>query len=206
MEMLQKLTLYDLLGYALPGCVFLVFYNGEKLGDLSQMEIGGVSILIAFGFLVGIVISEFMRWVDSLIGRFWGKAQWRAMWNNYSLTCERMESALKKARILGENDSCADAADFSKYQAVIYADIQTDPKYTRIHNYASLVLLCKNMVLVTLFCMIHGMLKKSCGEALFGIAGLLCFGVRWQRISRKKMGYAICWFLEKYDGGETGEA
>lgn len=206
MEVLQKLTLYDLLGYALPGCVLLVFYNGGKLGDLSQMELGGILLLLAFGFLAGNIISEFMRWVETLIGMFLRKAQWKAIWDKYALTCERMERALKKAHILGQTDQRADMESFSKYQTAIYADIQTDPKYTRIHNYASLALLCKNMVLVTLFCMIHGMLKKSCGEALFGIAGLFCFGVRWQRITRKKMGYAICWFLEKYDGGGTGEA
>lgn len=200
MEVLQKLTLYDLLGYALPGCVMLFFLSAEKSENLSEMEAGGILLFITFGFLTGIMISEFMRWIEMLIGSFFGKMQWNAIWNKYSLTCERMERALKKTHILERIDNDVDNEFFSKYRTAIYADIQTDPKYSRIHNYASLALLCKNMFFVTSFCMIDGIIKNSFGEGLFGAIGLCCFGVRWQRFSSKKIGYAICWFLEKYDG------
>lgn len=200
MEVLQKLTLYDLLGYALPGCVLLFFLSTENSENFTKMEAGGVLLFIAFGFLTGIMISEIMRWVEMLIGKSLGKMQWNAIWNRYSLTCERMGRALKKAHILDCIDTGAERESFTKYRTAIYADIQTDPKYSRIHNYASLALLCKNMFFVTFFCMIDGIIKNSFGEGLFGVIGLCCFGVRWQRFGSKKIGYAICWFLEKYDG------
>lgn len=205
MEVLQKLTLYDLLGYALPGCVLLFFLNSENAENLTKMEAGGVLLFIAFGFLTGIMISEIMRWMEMLIGKFFGKKQWNAVWNKYALSCERMERALKKAHILDRVENAADNAIFSKYKTAIYADIQTDSKYSRIHNYASLALLCKNMFFVTTLCMIDGIIKNLLGEGLFGAIGLCCFGIRWQRFSSKKIGYAICWFLEKYDGDEMPE-
>lgn len=205
MEVLQKLTLYDLLGYALPGCVLLFFFNSENSENLTKMEAGGVLLFIAFGFLTGIMISEIMRWVEMLIGKLFGKKQWNAVWNKYALSCERMERALKKAHILGRIENAADKAVFSKYKTAIYADIQTDSKYSRIHNYASLALLCKNMFFVTTFCMIDGIIKNLLGEGVFGAIGLCCFGIRWQRFNSKKIGYAICWFLEKYDGDEMPE-
>lgn len=205
MEVLQKLTLYDLLGYALPGCVLLFFLNSENSENLTKMEAGGVLLIIVFGFLTGIMISEVMRWVEMLIGKLFGKKQWNAVWNKYALSCERMERALKKAHILDRIGNGADNAFFSKYRTAIYADIQTDSKYSRIHNYASLALLCKNMFLVMLFCMIDGIIRNSFEEGLFGVIGLCCFGIRWQRFSSKKIGYAICWFLEKYDGNEESE-
>lgn len=202
MEVLQKLTLYDLLGYALPGCVLLFFLSTEDSKNLSEMEFGGALLFVAFGFLTGIMISEVMRWVEMIIGQFLGKRQWNEIWNKYGLTCERMERALKKAHVLDCIDNDVDKAIFSKYKTAIYANIQTDIKYSRIHNYASLALLCKNMFFVMLFCMIDGIIKKSFGEGLFGVIGLCCFGIRWQRFSSKQIGYAICWFLEKYDGSE----
>lgn len=205
MEVLQKLTLYDLLGYALPGCVLLFSLSTENSEDLTKMEVGGVLLFIAFGFLTGIMISEFMRWVEMLIGKFIAKKQWNAIWNKYALSCERMERALKKAHILDRIENVTDNMIFSKYKTAIYADIQADSKYSRIHNYASLALLCKNMFLVTVICVIDGIIKNSFEEGLFGAIGLCCFGIRWQRFSSKKIGYAICWFLEKYDGDEMPE-
>lgn len=205
MEVLQKLTLYDLLGYALPGCVLLFFLSTENPGNLTKMEAGGVVLFIAFGFLTGIMISEFMRWVEMLSGKLFEKKQWNAVWNKYALSCERMGRALKKAHILDHIENAADNMIFSKYRTAIYADIQTDSKYSRIHNYASLALLCKNMFLVMLFCLIDGIIRNSFEEGLFGAIGLCCFGIRWQRFSSKKIGYAICWFLEKYDGDEMPE-
>lgn len=200
MEVLQKLTLYDLLGYALPGCVLLVFLYADSPEDLAAMEVGGVLLFIAFGYLIGIMISELMRWVELLIGKLGGKKQWSLICSQYSLTRERMERALKKAHIIEPADSCGDMASLSDYSTAIYADIQTDTKYLRVHNYASLALLCKNMFCVSLACMVDGLLKQSYGEGLFGAVGLFCFGVRWQRIGMRQTGYAICWFLEKYDG------
>lgn len=61
------------------------------------------------------------------------------------------------------------------------------------------------MFFVTVVCVIHGIIKKSFGEGVFGVIGLFCFGIRWQRFNSKKIGYAICWFLEKYDGDEMPE-
>lgn len=207
MEILQKLTLYDLLGYALPGAVLLLIYSGNDLNELSDLGAEGGLLLLLFSFLTGIISSEIMQWVDRILNRFFGIKQWQNLCTQYSLSGKRMKQALKKAQIMNESDMDSDTDDeamenYRRYQNAIYADIQTDPKYSRIHNYASAALLYKNMVFVSVFYIVNDFCEKELHNIVIGAIVLLCFYTRWMRFKSKKMGYAACWFLEKY-GNET---
>lgn len=201
MEVLQKLTLYDLLGYALPGVVLLMVYGQDYFDVLSDEGAKGGILLLLFGFLIGVAISEIMQWVERGLHKFRGKQQRSKLCEEYSLTAERMRQALMNARMIKASDT--DAGNISleecwKYRTAAYADIQTDPKYSRIHNYASAALLYKNMVLVAALTTVHGFWKGIQPEIVPGIIGSLCFFARWMRFLEKKVGYALCWFADKY--------
>ncbi len=201
MEVLQKLTLYDLLGYALPGAVLLLVYGKDHLDAVSDEGAKGGILLLLFGFLIGIAISEIMQWMEWGLRKVRGKKQWLKLCEKYSLTAERMGQALKNAQMIKASDK--DTEDISledcrEYQAAVYADIQTDPKYSRIHNYASAALLYKNMVFVTAFGVWRVWGNWEPKEVAFLLIVSLCFFARWVRFREKKVGYAMCWFVDKY--------
>lgn len=201
MEILQKLTLYDLLGYALPGGVLLMVYGRENLDVLFDEGAKGWILLLLFGFLVGVAISEIMQWVERGLLKVRGKKQWLKLCEEYSLTAERMGQALKNARMIKVPETDANNISLGNcrdYQAAVYADIQTDPKYSRIHNYASAALLYKNMVFVAVFAAWQVRGKWEPEGIAFLIIGSLCFFARWMRFREKKVGYAFCWFVDKY--------
>ncbi len=209
MEILQKLTLYDLLGYALPGGVLLMVYGQENLDVLFDEGAKGWILLLLFGFLVGVAICEIMQCVESLWNKFLSDKQWSKICKKYSLTAERMGQALKNARIIQASDTNANNISLEecrKYRVAVYADIQTDPKYSRIHNYASAALLYKNMVFVAVFAAWRVWGQWETKEIVFLLIASLCFFVRWIRFSERQMGYALCWFADKYrNEAETEE-
>lgn len=209
MEILQKLTLYDLLGYALPGGALLMVHGQENLDVLFDEGAKGWILLLLFGFLVGVAISEIMQWVERGLLKVRGKKQWLKLCEEYSLTAERMGQALKNARMIKVSETDANNISLENcrdYQAAVYADIQTDPKYSRIHNYASAALLYKNMVFVAVFAAWRVWGQWETKEIVFLLIASLCFFVRWIRFSERQMGYALCWFADKYrNEAETEE-
>lgn len=58
MEILQKLTLYDLLGYALPGGVLLMVYGQENLDVLFDEGAKGWILLLLFGFWLELLFQR----------------------------------------------------------------------------------------------------------------------------------------------------
>ena len=47
MELLQKLTLYDLFGYTLPGVIALLLYNGDLSYLADNLTLGGLVLLLS---------------------------------------------------------------------------------------------------------------------------------------------------------------
>ena len=208
MELLQKLTLYDLLGYALPGGMFLIICNISKMDELSNISGTVLILFFVMAFLAGIMISEVSWGMNRIIDRLTEDRQWNEISQRYALTKDKIDNALVNANYIkaedGVNDSASKDVDYVKrYMPVMFADIQCDPKYSRIHNYASALLLYKNMVVVSAACAIVGISRHSFYEIIIGVVGVLCFFSRSSRFNRKKIVYTICWFLEKY--GEEEE-
>lgn len=201
MELLQKLTLYDLLVYTLPGTVLLMIWKQEDLQQVSEAGAADIILFLAVGFLTGVMISEIMSWLEKIIENFHTERQWKKVCEKYTLSEERIREALQNARIISEisDEDEGEKTNCARYCMAMFADIQADPKYSRIHNYASAALLYRNMVLTAAFCMAAGAVRSSCGQIVAGIVGMICFSVRWRKFQIKEVGYAICWFIEKYE-------
>lgn len=203
MELLQKLTLYDLLGYTLPGCLLVYLLNYANLFDIvascEEYSIHiSISILI-LGYIVGIMISEIMRWVLDII--FSEKVEWKRICERYHIAHDNIGNALFNAKLINSTESIKDYDSAYDYRKQMYGDIQVDSKYNRIHNYASAELLYKNMILVAIVCVGNGIVLSIGELVLAGIVGTLCFSLRWKRFYEKKLGYMLCWFVEKYREG-----
>lgn len=198
MELLQKLTLYDLLGYTVPGSVLLILWKQEDLQQLLDAGAGGVALLVVVGFLVGIMISEIMSWIEKIFGKLFAKKQWEKICKKYVLREEQIRNALRNAGIIPDGTGEGTVMSCLRYCTAMYADIQADSRYSRIHNYASAALLYRNMVFVAVFCIIVAIITTLNEEIVLGIVGVICFGMRWWRFNGKKIGYAVSWFIEKH--------
>lgn len=198
MELLQKLTLYDLLGYTVPGSVLLILWKQDDLQQLLDAGAGGVVLLVVAGFLVGIMMSEIMSWIEKIFGKLFAKKQWEIICKKYVLSEEQITKALRNANIIPEDIGEDREKPYWEYCTAMYADIQADSRYSRIHNYASAALLYRNMVFAAVFCIIVGRNTIIYEEIVLGIVGVLCFGIRWWRFNGKKIGYAVSWFIEKH--------
>ncbi|MBD5468162.1 MAG: hypothetical protein HDR21_08455 [Lachnospiraceae bacterium] len=218
MELLQKLTLYDLLGYTLPGGILVL---NMKLGSIAQwisgvdkgvkdvssgLEVPDLIIILIMGYFVGIVISEAAQKIVTLpvtakvIGAF-GKGKdhrkkvrrdleqksWKDLCRNCNISDEQIRKALQKAGLWN-----GDAA----YGKKIYSYIQINETYKRIHNYASMELLCKNMSIVCLILLAGEAIRGFCSLWLvvYGIS-IILFGIRWHRFRNKKDVYSLIWFM-----------
>lgn len=224
MEILQKVTLYDLLGYAVPGTCFLtvilgVYIYGEDSVVLQTDYAGYIcGLIVLLGYIVGIVISEV---TDVLLGKFIKRTKW-FMEDRKELEVkpEVLVAALKK---IGFNQVTLDEGDeetsgeentdkkiiknlMNKYHTSIYANIQTDSEYSRIHNYASAALICKNMAFVSFTATIEislvtiGNWPLSALTVGTGIIFIWAFILRWKKNYWRKYRYTNEWFIQKYNG------
>lgn len=205
---LQKITLYDILGYLLPGSTFLILVlygmGEEKLSVfLGQWADDQGVLYFAFfvaAYLVGIVLSEIMRWIWPVIRKLYKKRP------ETGLSDEEIAKALKKSGIRGEQDGIkrkvTEDLD-SNYMQYMYGIVQKSEDNKRIHNYASAQVLYKNvsgaLFLGALFSMIFGH-----GAAIWLYAACffmsIVFLIREARFEQKKNKYTVIWFVEKYLG------
>lgn len=194
MQLLEKITLYDILGYALPGGILLYIIKGYDVQQ--EFSTFGIIVFIAMGYLVGILISQLAAWVTGLVEKIpWFKAN---MWKKVGLKPEMVSKALEKAKMHLTGKTFKDEENVWKHFNIIYSDIQTDTVYRRIHNYASAALLYKNMAAVSLACAVKYGLERNYKPILVSLLIAVIFAMRWYRFETKKKGYAINWYVEKY--------
>lgn len=203
MEVLQKLTLYDLLGYAVPGGMLLLICNISGVDGLASISGTELILFLIPAFLTGIMISEVSHGMSRMIDKLTEDKQWKEISQRHALTKDKIANALANANYIRAEDDVSDDASkdveyVKRYMPVMFADIQCDPKYSRIHNYASALLLYKNMVVVSAAGVIVGIVRQSFYEIIIGAVAFLCFFSRSSRFNRKEIVYTICWFLEKY--------
>lgn len=201
MELLQKVTLYDLLGYALPGGVVVGLCGWHGIfGEIEYTELP-VALLFAVwfvaGYILGIIISEVtdrIVFIDNKSEDFFDK-----LCKNYGIEQTELEAALKEAGILNANQTVEKLKDLGQYSGQIYSRVQIDPKYNRLHNYGSGELLYRNMALVSLIAVLLGSFYRNIPEIVLAVLGVVCFILRYMRFSERKEGYTLCWFLDKYN-------
>lgn len=202
---LEKITLYDLLGYTIPGFVFLLImlYGVYSTDTLVLLETyknynGFLAIvLLVASYLVGIAMSELGRIVDWIISKFFTK----------EYTFDNMES-IKRA--MANSKFWEEQTDMEVNTIAIkmmYSDIQTDENYKRIHNYASAGVMYKNMFtsllggnIILLFRHIFFGINYPYFNICFCVLLFLAliFLVRWKRFEGKTNNYTINWFIKKY--------
>jgi len=217
MELLQKLTLYDLLGYTLSGIIFLwVCVSNGFLPELEQAQYTGGSeywcALIILGYIAGIVIAELVEFISGGLEKIKEirgseKQYWNRIIKIYGISKEELEAALKNAK-KDNNDiaQCNSAGDLLyQYRSYIYSDIQTDEKYSRLHNYASAELLYKNMTAVFAAASIMAVVQHELPKVIICVIGMICFFIRFMQFKERKVGYAACWYIQKYSKPSSPE-
>lgn len=203
MELLQKLTLYDLFGYTLPGVIALLLYGGGDIlywaGDIT---LGGLGLLVVLGYMAGVMITEIAECIEWLLRKMLSdgikKNYWEELCKIYGITAKKVNYALRQAKVT--EDDLGDCAGLTaeKYMTYMYSEIQTDPQYSRMHNYASAELLYKNMAVVAVYAVAMGVVQQHAAEIVAGAIGTVLFLRRRIRFAERSKGYVICWFVQKY--------
>lgn len=205
----EKFTLYDLVSYFVPGLVFMCLVCGSFLPSIliyyepkvwDGLTGYAAFVFLVFSYVMGIAISS----VSAFLG---GKILTKPRkLDETGLERALLKSGLQFNEIVGREEGEGQLS--KKFASYIYADIQTDPNYKRIHNYASSETLYKNLSgaflmggLVTSLLsylaewpMLNRMEYIYVWEAIM----TLIFLFRWKRFREKKMEYAVRWFVGKY--------
>lgn len=198
----EKVTLYDLLGYMVPGAVFVLLGITEplfRLGSdeqkiLSDFEGYFMTAFVLISYTSGIVLSEIARWLSWLIDKVFGR--------DYTfINTEAVKSALEKSHLV-DRQELQGALDSRKYFKFMYGIIQQEKDYGRIHGYASAEILYKNLTVAFLFNVILRMVFSKGysvpGGTIICLAIAVIFFIRWRRFRDKKVKYTELWFRKKY--------
>lgn len=189
MELLEKITLYDILGYTLPGGIVLYVVGNYNM--TQSLSVFGIICFMTFSFIIGILISQ----ISSMIAKCFTKNICDL--NEAKVTDRLVSKALFNAKIL-ENDAVLDETALKEYFVNMYSDIQTDKNYIRIHNYASAALLYKNMCIVSFVCGGYYIVSKCSWEIVISFVAMVLFAYRWYQFEKKKRGYTLNWYVNKY--------
>lgn len=212
-SVIEKITLYDVLGYAIPGYIFLIIAGFGYVINMDTSILTAYAdyagyimfIFLILGYVGGIIISEVSRGIVSLFELFrdWIK-KFRA--NSVSaVDTELVASALKKSKFVKQDETITEIS--KKYYRIMYSDIQTDATYKRIHNYASAKMMYKNLVMSFLMGLLWNCFAFPECDYL-NILRVLClvvvilFGIRWYRFDEKTRNYTVLWFVKKYISSE----
>lgn len=208
-SLFEKITLYDFLGYAVPGCVCLLMLLAEwiltmPLETLEHLEAFGVGLGLIFlllGYVLGVFLSQVSRSVFDPLVDLWEllckKIRPERAERNI-VDEETLKSALQKSGLV-----CGEIKGNipDDYMTLMYGAVQVDPDYKRIHNYSSAACMYKNMAAALMadgaVWYISGYWDNSWICLCFLIA--VFYWVRWRRFEKKKNDYAMVWFIEKYN-------
>lgn len=202
MELLQKFTLYDLLGYMLPGgvAVYVVFCQEQNTESVPLQT----AAFLVFGYLAGILFSELMSDIRALalwvVRGLTGKAgkHKKSVYEELGLPKSLLEEVLRGTKLLAGNEELEEERIPAQYLRHMYSDIQTDTKYGRIHNYASAAVMYKNLTVAFAVCSGCYLFRAERGYAALYLAGAVLFAVRERRFRKKQYGYAVHWYVEKH--------
>lgn len=106
MELLQKITLYDLLGYALPGCVLLYIWKWSDVFAAGDVPASAMIVFVGLGYLAGILIAE----LSELVSGIWKKSKRAkaAIEKEMEIAPETIRKALFNAGVLRETDEAGE--------------------------------------------------------------------------------------------------
>lgn len=206
-NLLEKITLYDLLGYTFPGCVLLLLLFLSFPTTVSSFlteweEYLGIIYFIFFltSYFSGIILSELTE-MFAWIGR--NVTTVKPAWEKDASLGEQIAKALKSSGYPESREQICETIKnqgLGRYMGYMYGSIQVNAEYQRIHDYASAYVMYKNLgaafIIGTVF------LCRSLGWnfvvlAAGGFLSLLLIN-RSIRFYQKKNQYAVIWFLDKF--------
>lgn len=194
MELLQKITLYDILGYTFPGCTLLYIWNYSKISEVRQESFFFIGMFLVLGFVLGIIVSESgVILCDCLAEKFE-----KNFIDNIKIPLDVIERAFLKSGIISVTSTDFSLKIVKERFPEIYADIQTDKNYSRLHNYASAELLYRNMAVVSMVCGIKYACEVEKFELAVCVVSCTLFFRRWWRFYKKKNSYCLAWYVQKY--------
>lgn len=227
--LIEKITLYDLLGYALPGSILLgilsftcmiIQGNMKSLYDMYKDAVGYFFIvLLILGYVAGMLMAEITDKIKNCFDDSLRMDMSQYLRDNH-VNCRQVGQALSNAGYVKKAEEIQSVEHVLQYLSGMYGDIQSDAKYNRLHNYASAKLICKNMAFVSFFGLLLSLLcaffvwnasadilanlKQAVVPAavmmfLCFVAGSM-FKSRWKKMYLKTNFYTVIWFVEKYNG------
>lgn len=212
-SVLEKITLYDILGYLFPGCIFMLIiaasYKEQTLKLLNGLEAYTGILYFAFllaSYLVGIVISEMATDILSIAERVFASIKskvGRKGQNTDDFLRDQMISALKNSGVsddISEIEGNTEYKSEKNYMSYMYGIVQSSPEYKRIHNYKSAQVMYKNLALVLvaggiIMCKNHA---ANVGIRMVSFIMGVLFMVRCYKFSKKTEKYTIIWFVDKF--------
>lgn len=200
----EKITLYDFFGYLIPG-LFLVLVTYIRFAEMipesvkdiySDRDALLVGSCLLFGYIAGIIVSELTRL------SIFDKVKITEYFEGIDLE-KLKESGLRSG--LFKIDGNLTVEEEKKIFERIYASLQNDEGYKRIHNYASMEVMCKNLSAVALILAIEGFCfidkcvdLRECMGVLIGIVISYLLRKRYHRFRCKKSRLAILNFIQKH--------
>lgn len=206
-SLLEKITLYDILGYMVPGFSFLMLallpLDLKELEDYAEMidRMDSLLVLAAVvtAYVSGMALSEIGRLFE--IASRWLLSRGGIYYIPEEPVKENIILALKKRGLVKGQEASSDRNVWLRYYRWMYGDIQIDGAYRRIHNYASAATMYKNIVCA---CVISIFVRHLFWENPKGLYDWLCvgigilFGIRQLRFEKKIRHYTEVFFTDKY--------
>ena len=199
--------------------------------SVKECPVGFYLAFFGISYLAGLTLSELSTWIVSFYNAYaaerikkikkavmkWGR-NGRAPEadgavkeiGQTGISVERLAEALEKSGVEGGRDEIKRKIEIDGwkiYKARMYGAIQYKGEYKRIHNYASMKVLCKNLVLALV---VGQVVLRLCGvfswiflAVVVPVAVLLM--ARGIRFGRKKNMYTVIWFTDMFLNSKNEE-
>lgn len=197
----EKFTLYDLLGYTIPGTILLVVMAKDVLIKAYELELLENFMIyicltaLVLGYCIGVAVAGVVRAFETVI--------LKSKFCNYEfekIGYEAIKRALYNAGVINENTEVNSEEDVQKHLGYMYGEIQSKAKYKRLHNYAAMELFCENMSFVcglsTVIISIRD--NASCWIVVCGVLLVCLFGFQANTFNERKDFYAVAWFVKSH--------
>lgn len=205
-KFIEKFTFYDILGYGLPGFLFLIISSWIFSPEFtSKLDIGFFTndVVLVLSVLAG---SHVIGSLFSELGHYLFKGRGKVCPERTTI----VQEAEKKSGLFDniELEKCKKKDEEKVTVAEIrkmYGDLQIDGSYSRLHNYSSVEVMCKNTAVsffvTALLAVLYGLctgnkLKMAAGILLFFLAYIMLD--RAVRFGEKTREYTVMWFVNKY--------
>ncbi|RGI26922.1 hypothetical protein DXC21_02360 [Coprobacillus sp. OM08-19] len=211
-KLIEKITLYDFVAMIIPGLLVSLsvisfvpkeFYEFYK--DIGNDFVAGALLLI-ISYCIGWIISEIAHFhvKHSIIDKIINFIKESAVETNE--IPQKLKEEYKKSLEIYLGKSI-EMDEIKKYGEMAYALIQTDSKYSRIHNYNSSKSFSKNLSLICLFLsvvlLVHAKLIMDITYSIICIVGAIffiigCFELknRYESFKYKVNYYIYVYFID----------